>query len=50
MAEMAYIKNGEVNTYALRFPYRIASNVTKLTFSWNSTASHDVSANFILQR
>lgn len=43
IAEMAYIKNGEVNAYTLRFPYRIATNVTKLTFSWNSTESHDVS-------
>ncbi|KAI1718803.1 protein tyrosine kinase domain-containing protein [Ditylenchus destructor] len=37
LAEMNYVENGAVNTYATKFPYRIGANISHATFTWNAT-------------
>jgi hypothetical protein len=35
-ARMDYVINGQINEYSTRFPYRVAENISRIRFTWNS--------------
>jgi RYK receptor-like tyrosine kinase len=42
-AELFYVRDGVVNTYAMNFVVPVPANVTELEFSWQSVARQPVS-------
>lgn len=35
-AELNYVEDGIINTYSTKFPYRVNTNISQVTFSWNT--------------
>ena len=46
-ARMDYVINGQINEYSTRFPYRVAENISRIRFTWNSPG-RTVRPHFIL--
>lgn len=42
-AELFYVREGVVNTYAMNFVVPVPANIADLEFSWQSLAGHPVS-------
>ena len=41
-AELYYVREGVVNTYAMNFVVPVPANIADLEFSWQSLAGHPV--------
>ncbi|KAL3072691.1 hypothetical protein niasHS_017665 [Heterodera schachtii] len=41
-ARMDYVSAGAINEYSIRFPYRVAENVSHLRFTWNNAGDRNL--------